>query len=110
MPFLLNYIKGSIKNMNSFETYLGYSVDQFYQNKEHSQDQLKEPIISDELAVWIELKERDNPYPNNLTNDELRWRLGRRSVVKEILDLYQKQNSDTRSQAVQDICNKIHGN
>ena len=84
---------------------LEYLLDRHIPNEN---DELIEPIISDDLAIWIELKERENPYPTNLSNDELRFRLGRRSIVKEILDLYQKQNSSSRSQSIQDICNKIN--
>ena len=74
----------------------------------------KDPIISDKLAIWVELKERENPYTTNLSNDELRFRLGRRSIVKEILDLYRKQNGSSRSEAINDICdniqNRLNGN
>lgn len=95
--------------MDAYEAYIGqpleYLLDRHIPNDD---EQPNEPIISDDLAIWIELKERENPYPTNLTNDELRFRLGRRSIVKEILDLYQKQNSSSRSQSIQDICNKIN--
>ena len=95
--------------MDAYETYIGQPLEHFLDRHiPNEDDQPKEPIISDDLAIWIELKERENPYPTNLTNDELRFRLGRRSIVKEILDLYQKQNSSSRSQSIQDICNKIN--
>lgn len=95
--------------MDNFETYIGQPLEHFLDRYiEDDKEELEEPIISDDLAIWIELRERENPYTTNLTNDELRFRLGRRSIVKEILDLYQKQNSSSRSQSIQDICNKIN--
>ena len=62
-----------------------------------------EPIITDDLAIWLNLRAPENPYSANLSVEKLQWNLGRRSLAKDLLDLYRKQTSDSRATAIEDI-------
>lgn len=65
------------------------------------------PTITDELALWLQLRAPEDPYPASATNEQLRWRLGRRSLAKELLDIHRQQKSDARSEAITDIYTEI---
>lgn len=64
------------------------------------------PIVGEDLALWLEYRVKEDPYMKNLTNEEMRWRLGRRSLAKELLDLYRQQSSDERATTLTDIITK----
>lgn len=70
-------------------------------------NQTPEPIVTDTLALWLNLRAPENPYSANRSLEKLHWDLGRRSLAKELLDLYRKQTSDSRATAIEDIHNKL---
>lgn len=66
-----------------------------------------EPIITDELALWITQRAPEESHAAGISNDDLRWRLGRRSLAAELLALHRKQSGDSRATAIQDLHDSI---